>query len=365
MLNKFFILVFYFFALLNVSHATAFSETLHGKVEKRLIINSSDSVIFNLSNATITAIYIDIPFFIKSDDVIYSVDFAFQFNMSKLTYSSTISTLNDPTYSYSSFFNTNDLFLRYTATTQQSFPNNGLACVSKVRFALAAPCTSVSVNDFSGLLTILNGIQCPNRIVNVDFSKYVPVANFNYSPPCLNSLVIFSDSSSVVNEKIISWNWNFGGGSTSNLQNIVRTYSISGQTSATLKVTAASGCTATVTKSFTINQSPSASFTYTNDCLKDTVFFTNTSVFPNGSTLLSSLWYFGDLTSLNTQTNPGHSYQGSGNYKVKLVVTATTLCTSTVIETISISPSDINKDGITDVNDLLIFVPAYNTTCPD
>lgn len=329
---------------------------------KELVINNSDSVIFNLNNATLTASYIDIPVFVKSDDVVFAIDFAFHFNLSKLTYSSSISTLIDPTVSFSAYFNPSDLFLRYTGYTLQSYPNNGLVCLTKIRFLLSAPCNSITAADFSNGSAQLNGSTCAFRFVNLDYSQYLPTADFGFSNPCLGSLMFFSDSSSVGKGAITQWNWNFGNGSISTLQNDIKTFTLTGVNSTTLQVVASSGCTNSVAKGFTVSDNPVANFTYTLDCLKDSVFFTNTSVFPGG-TINSSTWYFGDNSALSYITNPSHKYVTSGNFKIKLTVTANTGCSSVISQDFQIRPTDFTKDGFTDINDYLIFLPLYSTPC--
>jgi len=327
------------------------------------VINNSDSIIFNLANATLTPTYIDIPLYIKSDDLIFSFDFAMTFNTAKLTFSTTIDAVtSDPTFISSAFFNPNDLFLRGTTSTQQSLPANGMVCISKIRFALSAPCVSISTSDFTNVLTILNGTQCPFRLGNINFAQFIPNANFKTSPGCLNTLVHFTDSSNVGKGIINSWSWHFSNGTPSALQNNVTSYSITGTSATTLIVTTSAGCKDTIIKPLTISQPPVSSFSYTFNCLKDTVFFTNSSTISSGA-VISSNWYFGDLTSINTSTNPAHHFNSSGFYKVKLTSTSNSSCTSTVKILISLRPSDINRDGITDVNDFLLLVPAWLTTC--
>jgi hypothetical protein len=329
---------------------------------RSLIINNNDSILFNLNNATLTANYIDIPVCIKSDDAIFAVDFAFQFNLSKLTYSTCTSTLNDPTLSFSAYFNPSDLFLRYSGFTLQSFPNNGLVCFTKVRFMLSAPCTSLTIADFSNGSSQLNGQVCPFRFVQLDNTQLTPLADFGFAAPCLDVFTIFSDSSKVGKGNIVSWSWQFGDGSVASLENTIKTFTIAGANTATLLVTASSGCTNSIVKGFTVNARPIAGFTYTLDCLKDTVFFTNTSSTSSGI-LIGSSWYFGDGTPLSQVFNPAHKYFSSGTFKVKLTVTATTGCHSSVTQDFQIRPTDFNKDGMTDINDYLIFLPLYNTTC--
>ena len=327
---------------------------------KTRIINSNDSIIFDLANATLTATYLDLPIYIKSDDVVLGIDYALKFNLSKLSYSIAIDILAE---SSAAFFNPTDLFLRYSGGSPMSgLPSSGNIYVTKIRFALSTPCVTISAADFTNISTLINGVTCSNRVTSLNFSQFIPIANFSNDPACLNTLMQFSDISTISSGAITSWSWNFGNWSVSNLQNNVTTYTATGTVSATLIVGANTGCGDTITKSFTVNQAPISSFSYSYNCLKDSVFFTNLSSVSSG-TIASSSWYFGDFTPLSNLKNPKHRYTSSGYYKVKLTSTSNSLCSSTQTLTVALRPSDINRDGITDVNDFLIFVPAWLTPC--
>ena len=327
------------------------------------IINNNDSLVVDLKNATLTATYIDIPIFIKSDDVISSFDFELQFNLAKLTYSSAISlTPSDPTLSFIAFFSPTDLYLRYSSFTFQSFPSNGIVHVTKIRFSVNAPCTPISLPDFSNLSGILNGTMCSVKITTLDFSKFIPVASYSNTPVCLNTTVLFSSTSSVTAGSISSWLWKFSNGTTSNNQSHVITYTTNGTASSTLIVTSSAGCKDSVSTVQTIGSVPVSNFTYTFNCIQDTVFFTNTSTIPTGS-ITGFKWYFDDNTPISQLINPAHHYSSSGNFKVKLTTTSNLMCSSSITLSVLIRPADFNKDGITDVNDFLIFAPNYGTSC--
>lgn len=300
------------------------------------IINSNDSIIFDLASATLTATYLDLPIYILSDDVINSFDYALQFNLVNLTYSSTIElSQTDPTIIASAHFNTTDLFLRYTNSTLQSFPNNGVH-ITKIRFALIGPCTSVSAADFNNILTILNGTQCSNRVTTLNYSKFLPNAGFINGLSCLNSNVQFTDTSTITSGSISAWAWSFDDGSTSIIQNPINTFTATGVSGATLIVTASSGCMDTISNFFTINPNPVSSFSYSYNCVKDSVFFTNSSSISTG-VIVSSLWDFGDLSGSSVLTNPTYQYNASTLYTVTLNSTSDYSCSSTETLLINLS----------------------------
>jgi gliding motility-associated-like protein len=296
---------------------------------KKLVINNLDSIIFDLANATITATYIDLPIYIKSDDVIKGMDYAMQFNLAKLTFSTTTDlTLNDPSIVTLSYFNPNTLFLRYTSTTLQNFPATGGTYVTKIRFAINAPCTPISTADFSNILAILNGDQCAYRMTSLNFAQYVPVASFTNGPTCSNANVQFTNTTLLAAGTITASSWAFSNGGASSLQNPASSFTNPGSASATLIVTSSVGCKDTVNNQMTINEPPVSSFSYSFDCLKDTVFFINTSTITVG-TIVSSLWDFGDGTGTSNLTNPPYHYNASGLYTASLVSTSNFSCVST------------------------------------
>lgn len=292
------------------------------------VINNLDSIIFDLASATLSANYIDVPIYIISDDVIFGVDYALKFNLNKLTFSSTIDLLpNDPSIVSLSYFNTNDLFLRYTATSLNSFPNNGIK-VTKIRFTLSEPCIEISNTDFSDVLAQLNGTQCSYRITQLNFTQFIPTAGYQSGPSCLNAPIQFSDTSIVSGGNVNNWIWYFNNGDTSYVQNPFTTYTVTGTSTATLIVTTNLGCKDTLVQSFNINVLPVSGFTFSYNCVQDSVFFNNISTIPNGS-ISGSIWNFGDLSGSSTLTNPAYHYTASSIYTVTLIAVSDYSCTGT------------------------------------
>jgi gliding motility-associated-like protein len=292
------------------------------------VINNLDSIIFDLASSTLSANFIDIPIYIISDDVIFGIDYALKFNLNKLIFSSTIDLLpSDPSIVSLSYFNPNDLFLRYTATSLNSFPNNGIK-VTKIRFNLSSPCIEINAQDFTDVLAQLNGTQCSYRITSLNFNKFIPTAGFQSGPSCLNAPIQFSDTSVVSNGSVNNWIWYFNNGDTSLVQNPTTTYTSTGSATATLLITTNLGCKDTLVQTFNINVLPTSGFTFSFDCVRDSVFFSNTSSISSGS-ILSSLWNFGDQSGTSNLTNPGYHYNASILYTVTLISTSDFSCTGT------------------------------------
>jgi gliding motility-associated-like protein len=346
------------------------SEPVHAPVPpSRLIINNLDSMIFDLASATITATYVDLPIYIKSDDLINGIDYAMKFNLAKLTYSTTVDlTPNDPTIVSLAFFNPNTLFLKYTSTTQQSpfFAANGTH-VTKIRFALSAPCTRLDTSDFTNIAAYLNGTRCGFRKTYLDFSQFLPGAGFTTNPTCLNLNVQFSDTSKVTTGAMSAWLWDFGNGATSTSQNPSTTYTATGNYTTSLIATTAMGCKDTVVTQITVNPVPISSFSYSFDCLKDSVLFTNTSSISSGS-IISSLWNFGDGSGTSNLANPAYHYNASGLYTVALTSTSNFSCVTAATLVVTLNNKITADFTITALNhcvgSLISFTDASTYSSP-
>jgi len=153
-----------------------------------------------------------------------------------------------------------------------------------------------------------------------------PVANFSRTPGsgCIPVVVSFNNmSTSLVNPV---YNWNFGNGQTSTLEDPVITFATSGVFPVTLIVTNDSGCSDTIVRMVTANNVPIANATPsdTSGCSPLAVTFTNTS-----TNAVSYLWNFGD-GSTSATASPSHNYTVAGNYTVTLIATSASGCTDTL-----------------------------------
>ncbi len=127
---------------------------------------------------------------------------------------------------------------------------------------------------------------------------------------------------------IINWQWDFGDGNTSILQNPVHTYTPANQQyTVKLKIFSVSGC-GYIEKSTLIfpgGLALTADFDFVSKCDAGAVSFTNLSkVFPDTATV-RYLWTFADGNT-STAINPVHSYASAGVYDVRLDVITSTAC---------------------------------------
>ncbi len=128
-----------------------------------------------------------------------------------------------------------------------------------------------------------------------------PVAGFIDPEVCLSDIFApFTDTSTVANDVITSWQWNFGDpGSgalnTSNVQNPQHSYNVTGIKTTTLIVTSSSGCKDTATQSFYINGTiPLAGLTVQNEnglCANDSVAIQGSSTVDLGNIVKVEIYW--------------------------------------------------------------------------
>jgi PKD repeat protein len=143
------------------------------------------------------------------------------------------------------------------------------------------------------------------------------------------------------------WQWNFGDGGTSALQNPSHTYDTTGTFTITLTVTNSSGCTNGTTFDITIMPQPVAAFSFTQIGFQ--VTFSNSSV-TNGQESYS--WNFGDGIISNAQ-DPIHSYAVFGIYTACVTV-YDSVCAATDSECHVI---DLPEGISNEINSALVMSP--------
>lgn len=192
-------------------------------------------------------------------------------------------------------------------------------------------------------LTISTTTGCQNTISHSIIILPAPVAKFiTIAPTCSLYQVSFIDQSSAPTGLIVSWEYDFGDGTSAIINypenpNVSHTYAIPGTYIATLTVIADNGCQAHTSQSITIFPSPAAKFEYDASCLGTPVHFNDLSQ----SNLVSWSWNFGDTDSgasnTSNQQNPAHTFLRKGNYLVTLLVRNANGCHDIITSTLSIS----------------------------
>lgn len=157
-------------------------------------------------------------------------------------------------------------------------------------------------------------------------------ANFSATPTsgCKPlSFVQFTDLST--GGIIISWNWDFGNGNNSNVQNPAASYPNAGTYTVTLIISNGTQWDTIVKPNYiTVFENPVAHFTFLppSPCVNSTVTFTDNSILGDGP-IVSWNWDYGDGNTQVTLTgNATHSYGVTGTFPVSVIITDANGCSS-------------------------------------
>ncbi|OQP47250.1 hypothetical protein A4H97_07020 [Niastella yeongjuensis] len=157
--------------------------------------------------------------------------------------------------------------------------------------------------------------------------QMVPDFTSSATSGCAPLVVYFKD---LTTGNPLYWNWDFGNGSLSNVQNPVISFDQPGTYTVRLVVRNNDGTNGITKNAYvTVYPSPSAQFTsnLTTGCVPVNIQFSDRSTVPGGS-IVSWQWDFGD-GSTSTDPNPTHSYSNVGFYNVSLTVTSSSGCKNT------------------------------------
>lgn len=172
------------------------------------------------------------------------------------------------------------------------------------------------------------------------------------SAACAPGAIYFIDNSvsGFINDKINTWLWNFGDGTTSSLQDPIHTYTSSGTYSVTLSVTTDAGCVnnnTTTPLTVTLNPIPMANFAVNSTELNIPFDRLQTDNLSGPSTQsLTYNWNFGDGAT-STAFEPIHLYDNLGSFDVQLIATNQFGCKDTSDVVVKIVTEIIIPTGFT------------------
>jgi gliding motility-associated-like protein len=182
------------------------------------------------------------------------------------------------------------------------------------------------------------------KILNTIFAQ--PDANFNGpTQTCLSDSATFQDVSSAANSTVAQWFWDFGDGTTSNLQNPKKKWSTAGTYTVTLYIKSGANCISdTASKQVVVNPLPTAAFTNSaSTCVNTAITFTDGSS-ANAGNLVKWTWDFGDNSALVIRTDANaftHTYANAGPYTVTLIVETNNGCKHTISRSITVNAKPV------------------------
>lgn len=151
-------------------------------------------------------------------------------------------------------------------------------------------------------------------------------ADFTYTinPDC--STVDFSATTTIPGN--VSWQWEFGDGTTGTGQNVSHSYAGAGPTTNTVRLTVSSTSlcgTAIAVKQIILDPGgPVANFGFDGECGNLAVHFIDSSI-AGGTPIQKRTWNFGDGNT-SVEQNPTHVYTSAGSFTVQLTLESTSTC---------------------------------------
>lgn len=190
----------------------------------------------------------------------------------------------------------------------------------------------------------------------------MPEAGFFATPElaCNPATITFTDTSTDIPPAFqTTRQWDFGNGNTTTVNGATasNTYTAAGLYTVRMIVTDNIGCIDTIVKTNYIDiRDPLPGFhaSDSNVCMKELIAFTNTTT---GSAKYTSFWDFGDGTT-DTARNPVKSYQQTGSFTVKLVITDSIGCKDSITKVGYININHPNAQFL--ASDTLSICPPLN-----
>ena len=178
-------------------------------------------------------------------------------------------------------------------------------------------------------LQVKNSFGCISDFYDTVIVLPNPVSTFMADTICLNNPTLFTDLSSGSN---LSWDWSFGDGNTSTVQNPTHVYGIDSSFRAILNVKTPFGCSDSSSKTILVLPIVSAQFHSSLACVGRVINFTDSS----SGTPSAWNWSFGDGNIAAIQ-NPTHIYTATGNYTITLIVSNVSGCSDTISHVIFVN----------------------------
>jgi gliding motility-associated-like protein len=190
-------------------------------------------------------------------------------------------------------------------------------------------------------LTVITNHGCSQSYIGNVTVYPNPIADFSFSTVCLNDVANFVDETELSNlytsNELISWQWDFGDGNTSNSQNPSNLYLVPNTYDVSLTVISNNGCSSNVVIPVSVYPIPVASFTgvQLEGCSPLTPVVTSNSTVDQPSSITNYNWELSNgmsQSSGNSVFSPTIPNNGSSSvsFDLQLTVTTNNGCTHTI-----------------------------------
>ncbi|WP_157454305.1 PKD domain-containing protein, partial [Crocinitomix catalasitica] len=226
---------------------------------------------------------------------------------------------------------------------------DGIALVGETSSTVSA--SDYGLGIYTAQYTI--GERCLRLVETIHFPDVLD-ANFSFENVCLGEAIDFDNISTIPEDDVPTWEWDFGDGESSTDDNPSHVYDEAGTYTVTLIGHSDISCNDTATYEVVIYDVPAANIEFiaggassevgsTGGCIINPVQFNDISTVIPPSEITSWNWSFGD-GGTSTDENPTHTYDAIGTYTITLTVTGTGGCSSTTTKNITMTngiPLDI------------------------
>jgi PKD repeat protein len=203
-----------------------------------------------------------------------------------------------------------------------------------------------STGVYQVTLIITNANGCISSITKEVTVRKTPASDFTYSKSCFGEPVYFADiTSTQAYEPIISWQWNFGDGSSSSISNPVHNYDTAQTYNVSLTVQSLNGCYGQITKPVTLHALPVAGFEIQKACEGLPVQFNDIS-YVNNDTVINWIWSYNN-NIFSVDQNPKYIFPTNGSFPVQLIVNTSAGCRDTIIKNVDVSTLPVSDFSFT------------------
>lgn len=205
------------------------------------------------------------------------------------------------------------------------FGDGGSSLAQNPTYAYAA------ADTFQVELIVTTDNGCLDTLIKDLVWNPKPQAAFSFQNVCFPDSVAFTDQSALLFGNFLRWEWDFGDGGSSTVQNPVHPYASAGTYNVQLIVTTDSLCADTLVLAATSNQKPSVNYAPNNICWPDSVPFQDLSTIGGQAQVTAWQWVFGDGDTSTVQ-NPVHSYPRPDTFDVSFIAWSDSGCTDTLAQ---------------------------------
>ena len=164
-----------------------------------------------------------------------------------------------------------------------------------------------------------------------------PAVQFGISESsiCSYSDLHFLDSSTVSQGSIIAWEWSFGDGDSSLVQNPIKSYAAIGVFETKLRAYSGTKCSQVDSLDVTVLESPVVGFSASATCMNQNTIFQSATTTPASDSVTNWNWVI-ETQSVSTADSAQYSFGDSTSHLIRFEVTSALGCIQSIDSTLQI-----------------------------